>query len=94
MYEFLQPIPREPAVTGVGSSDGPMQQKRRESIIPMRLFDTPDVGLESIHEDTDFEPHDMPDQDDADTRNPHDNGYDRTIDCDDTFPGVARVKST
>jgi hypothetical protein len=50
-------VPREPAepATAIGSSDGPMQQKIRQRKVQMRLFDPPEVPLESIDERTDVD---------------------------------------
>ena len=80
---------REIVDTGIGSSHAPMKQQRRQSNVPMRIFDTPPVGLESIHEGTNFDQHDMPEP-----RTPHDSGDEPTIDDHETFPGAARVKIT
>jgi len=87
-------VTREIVETGIGSSDAPMQQQRRQSNVPMRLFDTPLVGLKSIDEGTDFDQHDMPKHDETEPRTPHDSGDEPTVDDYETFPGAARVKST
>ena len=85
---------RETAETCIGSIDAPMQQERRQSNVPMRIFDTPPVGLESIDEGTDFDQHDMPEHDEMEPRTPHDSRDEPIVDDQETFPGVARVKST
>ena len=85
---------REIVETGIGSSHAPMQQQRRQSHVPMRLFDTPPVGLKSIIEGIDFDQHDVPEHDEMEPRTPHDSGDEPTIDDQETFPRAARVKST
>ena len=60
----------------------------------MSIFYTPLVGLESIDEGTDFDEHDILEHDEMQPRTPHDSGDEPTIDDQETFPGVARVKST
>ena len=77
---FLQPVTREIFETGTGSSHAPMQQQRWQSNVPMRIFDTPTVGLESIDEGTDFDQHDMLEHDETEPRTPHDSGDEPTID--------------
>ena len=84
---------RETTETGIGSSDAPMQQQHQQSNVPMRIFDTTPVGLESIDEGSDFYQHDMPKHDEMDPRTPDDSGYEPTVDDQENFPGVARVKS-
>ena len=83
---------REIVDTGIGSSHAPMQQQHRQSNVPMRLFDTPSVGLESIDEGTVFYQHDMSDHDETNPRTPHDSRDEPSIDDHENFPGVARVK--
>ena len=85
---------RETVETSIGSSDAPMQQQHRQTNVPMRLFDTPPVGLESIDEGTDFDQHDMPEHDETEPRTPHDFGDEPTVDDQKTFPRAAGVKST
>jgi hypothetical protein len=51
--------PVDPA-TAIGSSEGPMQKKGRHSKVQVRLFEPPEVPLESIDERGDFDRHDMP----------------------------------
>ena len=80
---------RETAETGIGSSDAPMQQQHRQSNVPMRLFETPPVGLKSIDEGTDFDQHDMSNPDEMEPRNPHDSGDEPTVDDQETFPRAA-----
>jgi hypothetical protein len=55
-------VRREPAdpATAIGSSDGPMQKKCRHSKVQVRLFEPPEVPLESIDERNDFDQHDTP----------------------------------
>jgi hypothetical protein len=50
--------PVDPA-TAIGSSEGPMQKKGRHSKVKVRLFEPPEVPLESIDEQGDFDRHDM-----------------------------------
>jgi hypothetical protein len=57
VFKPRAPEPVEPA-TAIGSSDGPMQQKSRQRKVQMRLFDPPEVPLESIDEGTDVDWHD------------------------------------
>ena len=45
--------------TTIGSSDGPMKKKGRHSKVKVRLFEPPEVPLESIYEQGDFDQHDM-----------------------------------
>ena len=78
---------RETAETGIGSSDAPMQQQCRQSNVPIRIFDTPLVGLESIDKGTDFDQHDMTEHDEMELRTPHDYGDEATIDDQENFPG-------
>ena len=84
---------REIVETGIGSNHAPMQQQHWQSNVPMRIFDTPLVGLESIDEGTNFDQHDMLKHDDMEPRTPHDSGDEPTVDDQETFPGAARVKS-
>ena len=71
---------REIVKTGIGSSHAPMQQQRRQSNVPMRLFNTPPVGLKSIDEGTDFDQHDMSEHDEMKPRTPHGSGDELIID--------------
>ena len=80
---------RETAEMGIGSSDAPMQQQHRQSNVPMRIFDTPAVGLESIDEGTNFYHHN-----ETEPKTPHDSRDEPTVDDQETFPRAARVKST
>ena len=72
--------------TSIGSSHAPMQQQRRQSNVPMRLFNTPLVGLKSIDEGTDFDQHDMPEHDEMKPRTPHDSRDEPNVDDQETFP--------
>ena len=49
-----------------------MQKKGRHSKVQVRLFEPPEVPLESIDERGDFDRHDMPEHDEPEPRNPHD----------------------
>ena len=80
---------REIVETGIGSSHAPMQQQCRQSNVPMRLFDTPLVGLESIDEGTNFDQHDMLEHDEMEPRTPRDSGDEVTVDDQETFPRAA-----
>ena len=80
---------RGTAETCIGSSDAPMQQQCRQSNVPMRIFETPAIGLESIDEGTDFDQHD-----ETEPRTPHDSGDEPTVDDHENFTRAARVKST
>ena len=63
--------PVDPA-TAIGSSEGPMQKKCRHSKVQVRLFEPPEVPLESIDERGDFDRHDMPEHDEPEPGTPHD----------------------
>ena len=63
--------PVDPA-TAIGSSEGLMQKKGRHSKAQVRLFEPPEVPLESIDEGGDFDQHDMPEHDESEPGNPHD----------------------
>lgn len=76
--EFLQPMTIETAETGIGSSDAPM--RLLQSNVPMRIFDTPSVGLESIDEGTDSDQHDMLEHDETEPRTPHGSGDEPIVD--------------
>ena len=56
----------------IGSSEGPMQKKGRHNKVQVRLFEPPEVPLESIDEWGDFDWHDMPEHDEPEPGNPHD----------------------
>jgi hypothetical protein len=47
--------------TTIGSSEGPMKKKGRHSKVQVRIFEPPEVPLESIDEH--FDRHDMPEHD-------------------------------
>jgi hypothetical protein len=64
--------PVDPATT-IGSSEGPMQKKGQHSKVQVRLFEPPEVPLESIDERGDFDWHDMPEHDEPELGTPHDN---------------------
>jgi hypothetical protein len=73
-------VRREPVdpATAIGSSDGPMQKKCRHSKVQVRLFEPPEVPLESIDERNDFDRHDTPEHDEPEPGTPHDSGEERT----------------
>jgi hypothetical protein len=49
-----------------------MQKKGRHKKVQVRLFEPPEVPLESIDEQGDFDQHDMPENDEPDLGTPHD----------------------
>jgi hypothetical protein len=79
-----RPEPVDPA-TAIGSSDGPMQQKSRHSKAQVRIFDTPEVPLESIDEHNDVDRHDTPEHDEPEPGTPHDSGEERTVDGEEAI---------
>ena len=85
---------REIVETGIGSSHAPMQQQCRQSNVPMRIFDTPPVVLESIDDGTNFDQHDMSEHDETKPTTLHDSGDEPTVDDQETFSREAQVKST
>ena len=89
MLEFLNPMPQElvePA-TAIGSSDGPMQQKIRQSKVQMRLFDPPKVPLESIDEGTDVDWHDTMEHDEPKPGTPHESEDERIVHGEEAIHG-------
>ena len=70
-----------------------MQHQRRQSNVPIKIFDTPSVGLESIDEGIGFDQHGMLQHDEMEPRTPHDSRDEPTVDDHEMFPGEARVKS-
>lgn len=97
----MEPQAREPAKTGIGSSDHPLHKKARQSKVPMRLFEdcleANDEGNddEMGHDDEMEHDHDMEHDDEMEPPGtPHDAGDEATVDGQETFPGAARVKST
>ena len=88
----MEPEAREPAKTGIGSSDHPLQKKDRQSKVPMRLFDPLEVCIESIDEGNDDEMEHGDEMEPA--RTPHDSGDEHTVDGQENFPGEARVRGT
>ena len=91
---FLQPVTREIIETGIGSIHAPIQQQCWQSNVPIRFFDTPLAGLESIDEGVDFDQHDMPEHDEMEPKTLHDSGDEPTVDDQETFSGATWVKST
>jgi hypothetical protein len=72
--------PLDPA-TAIGSSEGPMQKKGRHSKVKVRLFEPPEVPLESIDERGDFDRHDEPEP-----GTPHDDsGEEHSVGAHDTI---------
>ena len=80
---------REITETSIGNRHAPMQQQRRQRNVPMRLFDTPLVGLESIDEGTNFDQHDMQEHDKTEPMTPHDSRDEPIVDDQETFLGAA-----
>ena len=76
--------PTDPA-TAIGSNDGPMQQKCRHRKVQVRLFEPPEVPLESIDERNDFDQHDTPEHNEPELGTPHDSGEEHTVDGHDTI---------
>ena len=76
--------PVDPATT-IGSSEGPMQKKGRHSKVQVRLFEPPEVPLESIDERGDFDQHDMLEHDESELGTPHDFEEERTVDGEETI---------
>ena len=87
--------PVDPA-TAIGSSESPMKKKGWHSKVQVRLFEPPEVPLESIDERGDFDWHDMPEHDKLEPRTPHDDfGEEHCVGAHDTIlHGVERIKST
>jgi hypothetical protein len=86
--------PVDPA-TAIGSSEGPMQKKGRHSKVQVRLFEPPEVPLESIDEQGDFDRHDMLEHDESEPGTPHDDsGEEHSVGAHDTIlHGAERIKS-
>jgi hypothetical protein len=85
--------PVDPA-TAIGSSEGPMQKKGRHSKVQVRLFEPPEVPLESIDERSDFDRHDTPEHDESEPGTPHDSREEHIVDGHDTIlHGEERIKS-
>jgi hypothetical protein len=80
-------VPQEPVdpATAIGSSDGPMQQKSRHSKVQVRLFDPPEVPLESIDEHNDVDRHDTSEHDESEPGTPHDSGEERIVDGEEAI---------
>ena len=77
--------PVDPA-TAICSSEGPMQNKVRHSKVQVRLFEPPEVPLESIDERGDFDRHDMPEHDEPKPGTPHDDfGEEHSVGAQDTI---------
>ena len=92
----MEPKAREPTKTGIRSSDHPLQKKARQSKVPMRLFeDFPHEDCLEANDDEVEHDHDMEHDDEMEPPGtPHDFGDEHTVDGQENFPGVARVKST
>jgi hypothetical protein len=77
--------PVDPA-TAIGRSEGPMHKKGRHSKVQVRLFEPPEVPLESIDERGDFDWHDMLEHDESEPRTPHDDfGEEHSVGAHDTI---------
>lgn len=77
--------PVDPA-TAIGSSEGPMQKIGRHSKVQVRIFEPPEVPLESIDERGDFDWHDMPEHDEPEPGTPHDDfGEEHSVGAHDTI---------
>jgi hypothetical protein len=87
--------PIDPA-TAIGSSEGPMQKKGRHSKLQVRIFEPPEVPLESIDERGDFDRHDMLEHDEPEPGTPHDESIEEhSVGAQDTIlHGAERIKST
>jgi hypothetical protein len=63
-----------------------MQKKGRHSKVQVRLFEPPEVPLESIDERGDFDRHDMPEHDEPEPGTPHDDsGEEHSVGAQDTI---------
>jgi hypothetical protein len=61
--------------------------------VQVRLFEPPEVPLESIDERNDFDRHDTPEHDELESGTPHDSGEERIVDGDKTIMhGAKRIK--
>jgi hypothetical protein len=61
-----------------------MQNKCRHNKVQVRLFEPPEVPLESIDERNDFDRHDTPEHDEPQLGTPHDSGEEHTVDGGET----------
>jgi hypothetical protein len=82
--------------TAIGSSEVPMKKKGRHSKVQVRLFEPPEVPLESIDERGDFDQHDMPEHDESEPGTPHDDfGEEHSVGAHDTIMhGAEGIKIT
>ena len=72
--------------TDIGSSEVPMQKKCQHSKVQVRLFEPPEVPLESIDEWGDFDRHDMSEHDESELGTPHyDSGEEHSVGAQDTI---------
>jgi hypothetical protein len=62
-----------------------MQQKSRHSKVQVRIFDPPEVPLESIDEHNDVDRHDTPEHDESEPGTPHDSREERTVDGEEAI---------
>jgi hypothetical protein len=77
--------PVDPATT-IGSSEGPMKKKGRHNKGKVRLFEPPEVLLESIDEQGDFDRHDRAKHDESEPGTPHDDfGKEHSVGAHDTI---------
>ena len=71
------------------------KKKCRHRKVQVRLFEPPEVPLESIDERNDFDRHDTPEHDESKPGTPHDSREERTVDGEETIMhGAERIKST
>jgi hypothetical protein len=85
----------DPAIA-IGSSEGPMKKKGRHSKVQVRIFEAPEVPLESIDERGDFDRHDMPKHDELEPGIPHDDfREEHSVGAHNTIlHGAEQIKST
>jgi hypothetical protein len=82
--------------TDIGSNEGPMKKKGRHSKVQVRIFEPPEVPLESIDERGDFDQHDMSEHDELEPGTPHD-GFreEHSVGAHDIIlHGAEQIKST
>ena len=81
-------------IVAIGSSEGPMQKKGRHNKVQVRLFEPPEVPLESIDEKNDFDWHDTPEHDEPEPGTPHDSREEHTVDGEEVIlHGEEHIKS-
>jgi hypothetical protein len=62
-------------------------KKVRQSKVQMRIFDPPEVPLESIDEGTDVDRHDTSEHDESEPGTPHDSGDEHIVDGEEAIHG-------